>query len=191
MWGVMMIAMMYPSSVPIVRLYHGTLAERPRHDRFLRVGAFLAGYTLLWTAVGVVPLAVNHVLPLVAVARSEVVLGSVLLVLAACHLSAYKDRCLHHCRTPIGFLLTNSRPGVRGAARMGVDHGAYCLGCCWALFALMVVVGTVNLVWMALITLVLSLERTVTWGDRLARGVGVGAGLAGIGLLAATVIGVA
>jgi predicted metal-binding membrane protein len=190
MWGVMMIAMMYPSSVPLVRLYHGTLAGRARGERLLRVGAFLGGYTFLWTAVGVVPLLVNQFVPLARVAGSTL-LGGTLLLLGAYQLSPYKDRCLRHCRTPLGFLLTHSRPGTRGAARMGLEHGWFCLGCCWALFAFMVVVGTMNLVWMAVITVVLSVERTVSWGDRLARVVGVTAGVAGVVVLVAPVVGIA
>jgi predicted metal-binding membrane protein len=190
MWGVMMVAMMYPSTAPLVRLYHGTLAGRSRGERLRRVGAFLGGYTLLWTAVGVVPLAVNAVVPIAAVAESTALFGVTLLLLGAYQLSPYKDRCLDHCRTPLGFLLTHSRPGVRGAARMGLDHGKFCLGCCWALFAFMVVVGTMNLVWMATLTVVLSAERTVAWGDRLARAVGVVAGAAGVGILLAAAVGV-
>jgi predicted metal-binding membrane protein len=190
MWGVMMIAMMYPSSVPLVRLYHGTLAAHPRHERLLRVGAFLGSYTLLWTSVGVVPLLVNQFVPLGRIAGTEVVFGGTLLLLGVYQLSSYKDQCLRHCRTPLGFLLTHSRPGVRGAARMGLEHGWFCLGCCWALFAFMVVVGTMNLVWMALITVVLSVERTVSWGDRLARGVGVVACVAGVVVLGTVVLGV-
>jgi predicted metal-binding membrane protein len=73
---------------------------------------------------------------------------------------------------------------------MGLEHGWFCLGCCWALFAFMVVVGTMNLVWMALITVVLSVERTVSWGDRLARVVGVAASVAGVVVLVAPVVGV-
>jgi len=189
MWGVMMVAMMYPSSVPLVSMYHRTLAGRGRGERLLRVGAFLGGYTLLWLVVGVVPLAVNYAIPVSRVATSGVFLGGTLLLLAAYQLSPYKERCLDHCRTPLGFLLTHSRPGVRGAARMGLDHGTYCLGCCWALFTFMIVVGTMNLVWMAAITLVLSIERTVSWGDRLARAVGVVASVAGVVVLAVTVVG--
>jgi predicted metal-binding membrane protein len=187
MWTVMMVAMMYPSSVPLVRMYHGTLAGRPKHERLGRVGAFLGGYTLVWAGVGVVPLVVNQFVPLARVAGSGVLLGGTLLLLGVYQLSPYKDRCLSHCRTPLGFLLTHSRPGVGGAARMGIGHGRFCLGCCWALFAFMVVVGTMNVVWMAVITAVLSVERTVSWGDRLARGVGVVAGVGGVVVLAATV----
>ncbi|WP_152039693.1 DUF2182 domain-containing protein [Salinigranum salinum] len=190
MWGVMMVAMMYPSSVPLVRMYHGTLAGRDRHERLARVGAFLGAYTLLWTGVGVVPLVVNHFTPLARVAGSGVLLGGTLLVLAAYQLSPYKDRCLSHCRTPLGFLLTHHHPGVRGAARMGLEHGWFCLGCCWALFAFMVVVGTMNLVWMAAITVVLSVERTVSWGDTLARGVGLAAGVAGVVVLVGPIVGI-
>lgn len=189
-WGVMMVAMMFPTSVPLVRMYHRTLDGIPGRAKLSRVVAFLGAYTLLWTATGVVPLAVNHVVPISSVVASEVLLAWSLLLLAAYQLSPSKDRCLSHCRSPLGFLMSHHRPGVRGAARMGYEHGAFCLGCCWALFAFMVVVGTMNLVWMAAITVVLSLERTVSWGDGLAKGVGVVAGVGGVGLLVRAVAGV-
>ncbi|WP_254534702.1 DUF2182 domain-containing protein [Halomarina litorea] len=189
MWGVMMIAMMYPSSVPLVRLYYRTLTGVSTRAKSLRVGAFLGTYTLVWTATGLVPLAANRVVPITAVGGSEVLLGGTLLLLAGYQLSSYKDRCLRHCRLPLGYLMQHHRPGVRGASRMGLEHAWFCLGCCWALFAFMVVVGTMNLVWMVLITAVLSLERTVSWGDTLARGVGVAAGVAGCAVLFATLLG--
>ena len=132
---------------------------------------------------GVVPLVVNRFVPITEIAGSGVLFASVLLVLGVYQLSPYKDQCLDHCRSPLGFLMTHHRSGTRGAARMGFDHGAFCLGCCWALFAFMVVVGTMNLVWMAAITVVLSLERTVSWGRYVSTGVGVVSVVAGISLV--------
>ncbi|WP_458187579.1 DUF2182 domain-containing protein [Haladaptatus sp. NG-WS-4] len=188
MWAVMMVAMMYPSSVPLVRLYYRTLDGIPARTKLSRLGAFLGTYTLVWTATGLVPLVANHLVPLTAITSSGVLLAGTLLFLSVYQLSPYKDRCLEHCRSPLGFLMQHRRPGARGAARMGFDHGLFCLGCCWALFAFMVVVGTMNLVWMALITVVLSLERTVSWGGILSKGVGVLSGVSGFALLVWTLV---
>ncbi|WP_251342845.1 DUF2182 domain-containing protein [Haloplanus halophilus] len=185
MWGVMMVAMMYPSSVPLFRLYYKTLDGTTTGGKAARVGAFMGTYALVWTLTGVVPLAVNAVLPIATVAseRGALLFGGTLAVLSAYQLSPYKHRCLKYCRTPLGFLMEYHEPGVRGAAAMSLRFAVFCVGCCWALFAVMVVVGSMNLLWMAGLTVVLSLERTVGWGDRLARGVGVVAGLGSVALL--------
>lgn len=188
MWSVMMVAMMYPSSVPLARLYYGTLKGSPMRTKLSRLAAFLGVYTLVWTATGVVPLLVNQVVPIGSVAGNGFALAGTLLLLSAYQLSPYKDRCLTHCRSPLGFLMAHHRPGVRGAARMGFAHSTFCVGCCWALFAFMVVVGTMNLVWMAAITVVLSLERTVSWGESLSKGVGMVAGVVGLGLVVVTAV---
>lgn len=183
MWGVMMIAMMYPSSVPLVRLYYKTLEGVSIRGKAVRIGAFLGTYTLVWTLTGLIPLAANHVVSITSIAASTSLFAGALLLLAGYQLSPYKERCLNHCRSPLGFLMQHHQAGVRGAARMGLSHSLYCVGCCWVLFAFMVVVGTMSVVWMAAITLVLSLERTVSWGDTLGKGVGVLAGVTGVAIL--------
>lgn len=181
MWGVMMVAMMYPSSVALFRLYYKTLDGTTKAGKAARVGAFMGTYALAWTLTGVVPLAVNAVVPIAAVATEESALlfGGTLVLLSVYQLSPYKHRCLKYCRTPLGFLMEYHQPGIRGAARMSFRFSVFCVGCCWALFAIVVVVGSMNLLWMAVITVVLSLERVVGWGDRLAKGVGVVAGIGG------------
>jgi predicted metal-binding membrane protein len=181
MWGVMMVAMMYPSSVPLFRLYYSTLGEATRAGEAARVGAFMGTYALVWTLTGVVPLVVNAVVPVAAVANENgpLLFGTTLLLLSGFQLSSYKHRCLRRCRTPLGFLMEYHEPGVRGAARTSFRFSVFCVGCCWALFAVMVVVGSMNILWMAGLTVVLSLERVVSWGERLARGVGVAAGVVG------------
>ncbi|MFC3476442.1 DUF2182 domain-containing protein [Halobacterium litoreum] len=185
MWGVMMVAMMYPSSVPLFRLYYNTLGEVDNRGTAARVGVFMGTYALVWTATGVVPLAVNAVFPVAVVAdqHGALLFGGTLLMLSAYQLSPYKDRCLRYCRTPLGFLMEYHRPGVRGAAAMSFRFSVFCVGCCWALFAVMVVVGSMNILWMAGLTVVLSLERVVSWGDRLADGVGVASGVGGVVLV--------
>ncbi|MFC7212555.1 DUF2182 domain-containing protein [Saliphagus sp. GCM10025334] len=190
MWGAMMIAMMYPSTVPLFRLYNGTLREIPRTGKVARLSALLGVYTLVWTLTGLIPLAVNSMIPLAPLASDHgpLLFGGVLLLLGGYQLSSYKYQCLDKCRSPFGFLLTYHRPGIRGAASMGLRFSFFCVGCCWALFAFMVIAGSMNILWMATIALVLSLERTVSWGPRLAKAVGLFAGVAGIGLVAVTMV---
>ena len=190
MWGVMMVAMMYPSSVPLFSMYYRTMDGTSRAGKAARAGAFMGTYALVWTITGVVPLVVNAVVPLAALTAEAgpLVFGGSLVLVSAYQLSPYKDRCLKHCRSPLGFLMTNHRPGVSGAARMSLRFSVFCVGCCWALFALMVVVGSMNILWMAGITVVLSLERVVSWGDHLAKAVGVVSGVAGVGLVLLTLV---
>ncbi len=185
MWGVMMIAMMYPSSVPLFRLYARTLEGTTTAGKAVRVGAFVGTYSLVWTLTGVVPLAVNALVPIATLANAHggLLMGGTLLLLAGYQLSPYKYRCLRYCRSPLGFLMSHHRPGVRGAVRTSWQFGVFCVGCCWALFAFMVIVGSMNVVWMALIAVALSLERTVARGEQLARAVGVLAGVAGIAVV--------
>ncbi|WP_435344930.1 DUF2182 domain-containing protein [Haloarchaeobius sp. HRN-SO-5] len=185
MWAAMMIAMMYPTSVPLFRLYYRTLDGTTTTGKAARVGAFMGTYALVWTLTGVVPLVVNAVLPIATLATeyTGLLMGGTLLLLASYQLSSYKYRCLRHCRSPLGFLMGHHRPGVRGAVEMSWQFSVFCVGCCWALFAFMVVVGSMNIVWMALITVALSLERTVSWGEQLARAVGVVAGIAGVSVV--------
>ena len=178
-WGVMMVAMMYPSSAPLFRMYSQTIEGTSAVGRAARTVAFMGTYALVWTIVGVVPLVVNSVVPIAEVADWTLLLGGSLVLLSAYQLSPYKHRCLKYCRTPLGFLMEYHRPGIRGAAEMSARFSLFCVGCCWALFVVMVVVGSMNLLWMAAITVVLSLERVVEWGDRLARGVGAVAGVGG------------
>lgn len=181
MWGVMMIAMMYPSSVPLFRMYANTLDGMTTGEKAARVSVFMGTYALVWALTGVVPLIVNAVAPIATIAthHSTLLLGGTLVLLAVYQLSPYKDRCLKYCRTPLGFLMEYHRPGIRGAAEMSFRFSVFCVGCCWALFAVMVVVGSMNILWMAGITVVLSLERVIGWGGRLAKGVGVASGIGG------------
>ncbi|MFA9416005.1 DUF2182 domain-containing protein [Natrinema sp. HArc-T2] len=190
MWGVMMVAMMYPSSVPLFRLYAETLEGTTTTGKVARCGAFLGTYALVWTLTGIVPLVVNAFVPVasLATAHGGLLMGGTLVLLSGYQLSPYKHRCLRYCRSPLGFLMSHHQPGVRGAVRMSWQFSVFCVGCCWALFAFMVIVGSMNIVWMALIAVVLSLERTVAWGERLARAVGLLAGTAGVSIVAIAII---
>jgi predicted metal-binding membrane protein len=182
--------MMDPSSVPLFRLYYKTLEGTASTGKAARVGAFMGTYALVWTLTGVVPLVVNAVVPIATVANENgsLLFGGILLLLSGYQLSPYKYQCLKHCRTPLGFLMEYHQPGVRGAAEMSFRYSVFCVGCCWALFAVMVVVGSMNVLWMAGLTVVLSLERVIAWGDRLARGVGVVAGVVGVAFVLLAVV---
>lgn len=189
-WGVMMIAMMYPSTVPLFRLYYRTLEGATRTGKAARVGAFMGTYALVWTVTGIVPLLVNAAVPIATLADGYAgfLIGGTLLLLSGYQLSSYKHRCLRRCRSPLGFLMSNHRPGIRGAVRTSWTFSVFCIGCCWALFAFVVVVGSMNVVWMALVTVALSLERTVAWGERLATAIGVAAGAAGVVVVAVSAL---
>lgn len=190
MWGVMMTAMMYPSSVPLFQLYTTTLEGTTTAGKTARIGAFIGTYALVWTLTGIVPLALNRVVSVATLTNAQggFLMGGTLLLLSGYQLSPYKYRCLRYCRSPLGFIMGHHRPGIRGAVRMSWQFSVFCVGCCWALFAFMVVVGSMNLIWMALIAVALSLERTVAWGEQLARAVGVLAGTAGIAFIVISVI---
>ncbi|MXR19521.1 DUF2182 domain-containing protein [Halobacterium bonnevillei] len=182
MWGVMMVAMMYPSTVPLFRMYYRTLDGTTNLQKATRVSAFLGTYALIWALTGVVPLLVNAAVPIAVVADGHgmLLLGGTLVLASLYQLSPYKRRCLQYCRTPLGFLMEYHQPGVSGAARMSFRFSVFCVGCCWALFAVLVVVGSMNILWMAGITAILSAERVLTWGDRVAKGIGVASGVTGV-----------
>jgi predicted metal-binding membrane protein len=112
--------------------------------------------------------------------QSPLIAGLVLIGAGAFQLSPLKAMCLSKCRTPLGFLMTGWRDGKRGALAMGLEHGAFCLGCCWALMLVMFVVGVMNLVWMAGLGVVMLLEKVAPRGDLLARLSGVALILLGL-----------
>lgn len=153
MWVTMMVAMMLPTVAPMV-LAHLAVARR-RGDGILPTVAFTGGYLLVWSAIGVAALfaywgfaqfsdeaAQSRWLPALA--------GTILVVAGAYQFTGWKQVCLDQCQSPFAFVVTHDfGGGVRGAVRAGVVHGAFCLGCCWALMAVLLVVGLMNLLWMA------------------------------------------
>ena len=181
-WVAMMAAMMFPAIAPVVRLYaraaaRGTVAPVP---------VFVAGYLLVWSAVGAPAYFLWRVLdePLAAgEASAGRFAGVVLVVAAAYQLTPLKETCLRHCRSPMSVFTHASgdpaRPAV--ALRIGATHGAYCLGCCWALMAILVAVGTMHLAWMAILTAVIFVEKVAPRGEAFATV--VAAASAAVGLL--------
>jgi predicted metal-binding membrane protein len=175
MWAVMMAAMMLPTAMPMVSVF-GALSRRRGEAR--RTIAFVAGYLALWMAFGAAAtvaqwaLQTSGFLSPMIVSMSPVLSGTLLMVAGVFQFSPLKHVCLRACRTPLGFLLTDWRDGLWGAARMGIRHGLYCLGCCWALMVLLFVGGAMNLLWIAALTLLVAMEKLAPKGDILAKALG-------------------
>ena len=180
MWAVMMVAMMLPSATPLVLLF-ATIARRRRERRSpaAPTGALAAGYLLAWTAfsaaAALAQWGLHHAALLSpSMASASPVLGGVLLVAAGVYQwTPLKGRCLAECRSPLGFLSREWREGVGGALVMGVRHGAFCVGCCWLLMALLFVAGVMNLLWVAALAAFVLLEKVAPLGGWLGRAAGV------------------
>jgi len=180
MWAVMMVAMMLPAAAPMLLLF--ATMQRKRREQAqpaTPTGCFAAGYVLIWLAWSGLAAGLQWALQALLLlsphlATTSGLLGGGLLVLAGCYqLTPWKNTCLTHCQSPLGFFLTRWREGTWGAFRMGLHHGAYCVGCCWALMGLLFVGGTMNLVWVAAIAVFVLLEKAVARGPWLSRAAGL------------------
>ena len=183
MWAVMMVAMMVPSASPMVMAYARITNARGARPA-LRVWSFVAGYLAVWTLFSVVATASQIALQQFALA-TPLIAATILAVAGIYQLTPLKRACLGRCQSSIGFLMTHWRDGVNGAFRMGLRHGAFCVGCCWMLMALLFVVGVMNLAWVATISAFVLLEKTTRWGNVIAKlsGVALIAGAIAIALL--------
>jgi len=184
-WQLMIIAMMLPSSLPLIRLFRVAAANQPSPGRATM--GLLLGYVAVWTAFGVVAflgdLGLHRLVHGWAWldARPQVIAGSVLVLAGAFQFSSLKERCLRECRHPGPFLLQHYGRGVEAAFRLGKAHGLFCLGCCWALMLVGFAAGVANLWWMAALTALMVFEKTGRGGER---GVApIGAGLIALGVL--------
>jgi predicted metal-binding membrane protein len=184
-WAAMMTAMMFPAISPIVRLYGRAKAK----GRIAPLLAFLAGYTVLWAALGV-PGYVGWRALIEPIAEGRPwagrLAGIVLITAAVWQITPVKSLCLGHCRSPKSCFLRFGRSVARpvDAFYRGVAHGLYCLGSCWALMAVLVAVGTMNLAWMAALAVLILMEKNAPHGERIA----VAAGLALLALGALLVL---
>jgi predicted metal-binding membrane protein len=185
MWTTMTVAMMLPTVAPIV-LLHQMVLRRRGEGPALTV-AFVAGYLLIWTVSGAVPLAVLTGFRHVAEDSTWIVRagGFVLVLAGAYQFTRWKETCARACRSPLTFLAThNFGSGPWGALRTGLSHGLYCLGCCWALMAMLLVVGLMNLIWMAGVAVIFLAEKHWRRGALLATVVGVALVCLGLAVLA-------
>lgn len=189
MWISMMAAMMLPAATPMILMF-GTVyrTKRERGGAFVPTWVFVAGYLAVWAGFGAAAWGLGELGTGLAGANPLLrELGPRLAALAMLAAGAYqltplKERCLSHCRSPLSFVMQHWRPGISGALRMGAEHGVYCVGCCWVLFLLLVIVGLSSLPWMGLITLIVLAEKLLPHGRAVTLAVAVL--LVGLGLLA-------
>ncbi len=166
MWAVMMLAMMLPTAAPMILMFAAVARNRRRAARpYVPVLIFISGYFVVWTAFSIVAALAQWVLHREALlspamAASSKWLGAALLLGAGVfQFTPLKRSCLAHCRTPLEFITTRWRETRAGVLRMGVEHGAFCAGCCWALMALLFVLGVMNILWIAVLTILVALEK--------------------------------
>ncbi len=175
MWTVMMVGMMAGSAVPMLLLYSGAQAGRGSARTPMAVPLFGFGYLTIWVGFSACAALAQEALhrasmlsPSMA-ASSPRVSGAILIAAGVYQLTPFKGACLAHCRSPLGFLMTNWRDGTIGAFRMGLAHGTHCLGCCWALMGVLFAVGVMNLLWVAALTVLVLIEKAGPWGHTAAR----------------------
>jgi len=184
MWTSMMVAMMFPTIAPIVLLHR--MVIRRGGGGLAPTVVFVSGYLVVWVLVGFLPLAALLGFREVSDMTTWVprLGGAVLAVAGAYQFTRWKSTCLNACRSPLTFLATHDfGRGLVGTLRAGISHGAYCLGCCWALMAVLFVVGLMNLAWMAVIAVVFLAEKNWKYGVALTRVVGTALVLFGIAVV--------
>ena len=187
MWAVMMVGMMVPTAVPMTLIYAAVPRKAASQNTPLSPTAvFVAGYIAMWCLFSVAATLIQWVLDQAALLSLMMVsnspaLGAGLLMGAGIYQwTPFKDACLQHCRAPAYFFARHWRSGASGAFRLGLEHGAYCLGCCWVLMGLLFLGGVMNLLWIAAITFFVLLEKLSPWGVKGGRVVGAAMVLAGI-----------
>ena len=181
MWAVMMVGMMVPSAAPMILAFAQINRRRRQLDNpYVPTSVFLAGYLLVWAVFSVAATLAQFALIFtmlsysIAANASPIIGGVLLLVAGAFQISPLKSACLRHCRTPMGFITNDWREGRRGALLMGLHHGGYCLGCCWALMGLLFLLGVMNLLWIAALAAFVLLEKVAPAGVWVGRAAGVG-----------------
>jgi predicted metal-binding membrane protein len=181
-WVVMMAAMMFPSIAPMVIMFARIEEGKRQRGQPTEAGTtaiFVCGYLLTWAAAGLLAYAVFEIGRsldrgfLAWDSAGPYVAGGVILAAAIYQLTPLKDVCLRHCRSPLMFLMKYWRPGRWGALRMGVIHGGWCVGCCWALMAALFALGVMSIGWMALIAGLIAVEKLLPWQTLANRGIAV------------------
>ncbi len=190
MWAVMMVAMMVPSAVPMIQGFVAVNERRRNSSRpVIPVGVFVLGYIVAWTSFSAAAALAQWGLHRAAllspmmVSTSPILSGGLLLAAGIFQWTPLKRACLRNCRSPLTFLMSGWRDGTAGAFFMGLHHGAYCVGCCWALMVLLFVVGVMNLLWVAVIALFVIAEKVLPRGELIAHIAGVALVVVGIGVI--------
>lgn len=171
MWAVMMVAMMLPSAAPMILTFAAVTRNRRKQDRpYVPVAVFAAGYLVVWcgfSAIAALGQWALHRSALLSpgMASTSAWFGAFAFIAAGVfQFTPLKQRCLRHCRTPLEFIITRWREGWRGAFGMGLQHGAFCAGCCWVLMVLLFVGGVMNMLWVAGLTIFVAVEKVVPRG---------------------------
>ena len=197
MWWVMMIAMMIPSAAPMILLYarvfrRGQSRGQISGTTLVPTAAFAAGYLACWLAFSVLATALQFALEQVGLVHGMLMWSTdrwltagLLIAAGVFQLSPLKATCLAHCRSPAEFLSRHWREGRLGAFRLGIVHGAYCLGCCWALMLLLFAAGIMNLVWIAGLAVLVLIEKLAPFGARLSPAIAAALIAAGLYVAAA------
>ena len=171
-WVAMMAAMMLPSAAPMVAVHLAVERRRRELGRDAQRGgsvAFVGGYLLVWTAFGIVAYALFELVrsfdvDVLAWSRGGRYVAALVVAAAAVYqLTPLKDVCLAKCRSPLAFVVGSWRAGRLGAVRMGIEHGAWCVGCCWALMATLFALGVMSIVWTVVIAALVALEKLSPW----------------------------
>ena len=184
MWATMMVAMMLPSAAPAILLY--ATVHRSSSAGTPPTWAFLLGYLACWTGFAALAATLQLAIasPMSMAVESRAASAGFLIAVGLYQLTPLKDACLGRCRSPAQFLARHYFPGAWGAARLGLLHGAFCVGCCWLLMALLFVGGVMNLLWIAALTLLVAAEKLLPKGEWIARIAGTGMIAWGASLLA-------
>jgi predicted metal-binding membrane protein len=181
LWVAMMVAIMYPTAAPMIMAFARIHKDRRERGRaFVPTWVFAGSYMVLWSATGLLAYGMAVGADYLAsqsawLSDNAPRLGGGLLIIAGLYqLTPLKDICLSKCRTPMSFLMNSWREGLSGAIRMGLEHGAYCLGCCWLLFLIIFPLGMMNIGVLALITILIFAEKVLPLGRRIAYAAGAG-----------------
>lgn len=191
MWSVMMVAMMLPSAAPMILTFFTINRGRQNAQRAsVPTTVFIAGYLVVWTVYSLGATALQWLLhsqdlmsPTMMI-NGGYLTGLVLMLAGIFQLTPLKHICLQHCRSPLNFLMSEWREGYHGAFTMGLRHGSYCVGCCWALMLLLFVAGVMNLFAVAIIAVFVLLEKLLPHGEVAAKALGLLLIIAGLGSLA-------
>jgi predicted metal-binding membrane protein len=169
MWWLMMVAMMLPSAAPAILLYSRVRDTRIRDAAIARTWLFLAGYLAVWLLFSIAAAVAQSMLTGPSMdLDNRFAEGAVLIAAGLYQLSPVKSACVRQCRSPSQFISRYWRPGWDGAVRLGLRHGAYCLGCCWMLMALLFVGGVMNLLWVVGLTILVAVEKLLPGGTWIA-----------------------
>lgn len=186
MWSVMMVGMMAPSAIPVLLLFNGMHAHRAEASSPTAGTLFGLGHMSVWIGFSILAAMLQWSLHQAGVLSSGMAVtssraaGFILIAAGVYQLTPAKSKCLTKCQSPLGFLMSNWREGATGALQLGVRHGIYCLGCCWALMCVLFVVGVMNLAWVAVLAAFILIEKSGLTGLRIARAGGVVIIVAGV-----------